>query len=81
MHIKSSAGCSSFFPEKYYIWIHSLPLYEACEKSDWKKLPEDKIGVRWKKKRYKWGKYGIGKYIYQKDEEEEIKSHLYGYMK
>ncbi|WP_408580894.1 spore photoproduct lyase family protein, partial [Bacillus mycoides] len=25
--------------------------------------------------------YGIGKYIYQKKEEEDIKNHLYSYMK
>ena len=31
-------------------------------------------------RRVKWGKYGIGKYIYQKDEEDEMKAELQKYM-
>ncbi|MNR62176.1 Spore photoproduct lyase [compost metagenome] len=32
------------------------------------------------KRRYKWGKYGIGKYIYQKEEEDELKEVLHESM-
>nr|WP_223838177.1 hypothetical protein [Bacillus cereus] len=39
-----------------------------------------KLELDEEKRRYKWGKYGIGKYIYQK-EEEDIKKYLYSYMK
>jgi len=45
-----------------------------------KNYPKTKLELDEEKRRYKWGKYGIGKYIYQKDEEDEIKSYLYGYM-
>ena len=39
-----------------------------------------KLELDEEKRRYKWGKYGIRKYIYQKEEEEDIKSLLYTYM-
>ena len=45
-----------------------------------KNYPKTKLELDETQRRYKWGKYGIGKYIYQKDEEDEIKNHLYGYM-
>jgi spore photoproduct lyase len=45
-----------------------------------KNYPMTKLELDEEKRRYKWGKYGIGKYIYQKEEEEDIKSHLYTYM-
>ena len=32
------------------------------------------------KRQYKWGKYGIGKYVYQKDEATEIKETLSDYI-
>lgn len=38
--------------------------------------PMTKLELDEAKRRYKWGKYGIGKYIYQKEEEEQIKEHL-----
>ncbi len=36
--------------------------------------------INGEKRRYKWGKYGIGKYIYPKDEEAEIKEDLNHYL-
>ena len=44
-----------------------------------KNYPKMKLELDEEKRRYKWGKYGIGKYIYQKDEEDMIKELLYGY--
>ena len=46
-----------------------------------KNYPMTKLELDEERRRYKWGKYGIGKYIYQKEEEEDIKNHLYSYMK
>ena len=46
-----------------------------------KNYPMTKLELDEEKRRYKWGKYGIGKYIYQKEEEEDIKQSslwLYG---
>ncbi len=43
--------------------------------------PMTKLELDEAKRRYKWGKYGIGKYIYQKNEEEQIKERLYASMK
>jgi len=40
-----------------------------------------KLELDEEKRRYKWGKYGIRKYIYQKEEEDDIKIpsiYLYG---
>lgn len=45
-----------------------------------KNYPMTKLELDEEKRRYKWGRYGIGKYIYQKEEEEDIKEHLYTYM-
>jgi spore photoproduct lyase len=45
-----------------------------------KNYPMTKLELDETKRRYKWGKYGIGKYIYQKDEEADIKDHLSKYM-
>ncbi|MFD2115567.1 spore photoproduct lyase [Paenibacillus yanchengensis] len=42
--------------------------------------PMTKLELDEAKRRYKWGKYGIGKYIYQKDEEEQIKQVLHSAM-
>ncbi|MDM5232712.1 spore photoproduct lyase [Lysinibacillus pakistanensis] len=52
------------------------PAKRVIEKS----YPMTKLELDETVRRYKWGKYGIGKYIYQKEEEEDIKEHLYGYM-
>ncbi|WP_216827793.1 spore photoproduct lyase [Alkalihalobacterium elongatum] len=45
-----------------------------------KNYPMTKLELDEEKRKYKWGKYGIGKYVYQTDEQEEIKETLYGYI-
>lgn len=45
-----------------------------------KNYPMTKLELDEEKRRYKWGRYGIGKYIYQKDEEAELREHLHGCM-
>lgn len=45
-----------------------------------KNYPMTKLELDEEKRRYKWGKYGIGKYIYPKEEEEEMKDTLYNYI-
>ncbi|QXE02151.1 spore photoproduct lyase [Terribacillus sp. DMT04] len=38
-----------------------------------KNYPMSKLELDENKRKYKWGRYGIGKYVYQNDEQEEIK--------
>ena len=45
-----------------------------------KNYPKTKLELDEEKRRYKWGKYGIGKYIYPKDQEDEMKMNLTNYM-
>lgn len=45
-----------------------------------KNYPKTKLELDESVRRVKWGKYGIHKYIYQKDQEEEIKERLEEYM-
>ncbi|SFK11315.1 spore photoproduct lyase [Halobacillus dabanensis] len=45
-----------------------------------KNYPMTKLEMDEEKRKYKWGKYGIGKYVYQKDEQEEMKDVLGGYI-
>ncbi|MEC3884324.1 spore photoproduct lyase [Halobacillus litoralis] len=45
-----------------------------------KNYPMTKLEMDEEKRKYKWGKYGIGKYVYQKDEQEEMKNVLGGYI-
>lgn len=45
-----------------------------------KNYPMTKLEMDEEKRKYKWGKYGIGKYVYQKDEQEEMKHVLGGYI-
>jgi len=45
-----------------------------------KNYPMTKLELDEEKRRYKWGKYGIGKYIYPKDEEAEMKETLSQYI-
>ncbi len=45
-----------------------------------KNYPMTKLELDEEKRRYKWGKYGIGKYIYPKEEEAEIKDVLHAYI-
>ncbi|MBB5173292.1 spore photoproduct lyase [Texcoconibacillus texcoconensis] len=41
-----------------------------------KNYPMTKLELDEERRKYKWGKYGIGKYVYQTDEQEEIESTL-----
>lgn len=45
-----------------------------------KNYPMTKLELDEEKRRYKWGRYGIGKYIYPKDEEMEMKETLFKYI-
>ncbi|MGI8313945.1 spore photoproduct lyase [Halobacillus mangrovi] len=45
-----------------------------------KNYPMTKLEMDEEKRKYKWGRYGIGKYVYQKDEQEEMKTTLGGYI-
>ncbi|WP_078427058.1 spore photoproduct lyase [Alkalihalobacterium alkalinitrilicum] len=45
-----------------------------------KNYPMTKLELDEEKRKYKWGKYGIGKYVYQTDEQEQLKETLYGYI-
>ncbi|WP_243291674.1 spore photoproduct lyase [Bacillus sp. FJAT-47783] len=45
-----------------------------------KNYPKSKLEMDEEKRRYKWGRYGIGKYIYEKDEEEVLKETLHHYI-
>ena len=45
-----------------------------------KNYPKTKLEMNESERRYKWGKYGIGKYVYQKEQEEDITKRLSGYM-
>ncbi|UCZ54248.1 spore photoproduct lyase [Bacillus shivajii] len=45
-----------------------------------KNYPMTKLELDEEKRKYKWGKYGIGKYVYQKDEQEEIKENLHKHI-
>ena len=45
-----------------------------------KNYPKTKLELDEEKRRYKWGRYGIGKYIYQKDEEHALRETLESYI-
>ncbi|PYZ95290.1 spore photoproduct lyase [Salipaludibacillus keqinensis] len=45
-----------------------------------KNYPMTKLELDEEKRKYKWGKYGIGKYVYQKDEQEDIQTTLHHYQ-
>ncbi|WP_347568856.1 spore photoproduct lyase [Evansella sp. AB-P1] len=45
-----------------------------------KNYPMTKLELDEEKRKYKWGKYGIGKYVYQIEQQEELKDTLYSYM-
>ncbi|WP_209122204.1 spore photoproduct lyase [Alkalihalobacillus sp. BA299] len=45
-----------------------------------KNYPMTKLELDEEKRKYKWGKYGIGKYVYQTDEQEQLKETLHGYI-
>ncbi|PLR69461.1 MULTISPECIES: spore photoproduct lyase [Bacillaceae] len=45
-----------------------------------KNYPKTKLEMNEDDRRYKWGRYGIGKYIYQKDEEADLRETLETYI-
>ncbi|MBS4201892.1 spore photoproduct lyase [Bacillus sp. FJAT-49732] len=46
-----------------------------------KNYPMTKLELDEAKRKYKWGKYGIGKYVYKDEEQADIKDTLGGYLK
>ncbi|MDG5471519.1 spore photoproduct lyase [Jeotgalibacillus sp. ET6] len=45
-----------------------------------KNYPMTKLELDESARKWKWGRYGIGKYVYQDDEQEQIKDTLAGYI-
>ncbi|RWZ54729.1 spore photoproduct lyase [Halobacillus fulvus] len=45
-----------------------------------KNYPMTKLEMDEEKRKYKWGRYGIGKYVYQTNEQEDIQQTLGGYI-
>lgn len=45
-----------------------------------KNYPMTKLEMDEEKRKYKWGRYGIGKYVYQMDEQADIQQTLGGYI-
>lgn len=45
-----------------------------------KNYPKTKLELDESNRRKKWGKYGISKYVYQKEEEDEMKTELQSYL-
>ncbi|WP_431802154.1 spore photoproduct lyase [Halobacillus andaensis] len=45
-----------------------------------KNYPMTKLEMDEEKRQYKWGRYGIGKYVYKKDKQEDMKDTLGGYI-
>ncbi|MBD1383299.1 spore photoproduct lyase [Metabacillus arenae] len=45
-----------------------------------KNYPKTKLEMNEEERRYKWGRYGIGKYIYQIDEEQDLRDTLEDYI-
>lgn len=45
-----------------------------------KNYPKTKLELDETKRKYKWGRYGIGKYVYQKDEAAELETTIRGYI-
>lgn len=45
-----------------------------------KNYPKSKLVMDEEARRYKWGRYGIGKYVYKKDDEELLQETLEGYI-
>ncbi|TDL32731.1 spore photoproduct lyase [Jeotgalibacillus sp. S-D1] len=46
-----------------------------------KNYPMTKLELDESARKWKWGRYGIGKYVYQDDEQEQIKDTLTGYIR
>ncbi|WP_079527975.1 spore photoproduct lyase [Halobacillus hunanensis] len=45
-----------------------------------KNYPMSKLELEESKRKWKWGRYGIGKYVYQNEEQEDMKDTLGGYI-
>lgn len=45
-----------------------------------KRYPKSKLEMDEEKRKYKWGRYGIGKYVYQKDEAQELRETIEKYI-
>ncbi|WP_261129416.1 spore photoproduct lyase [Bacillus sp. Marseille-Q3570] len=45
-----------------------------------KRYPKSKLEMDEEKRKYKWGRYGIGKYVYQKDEAQELRETIENYI-
>ncbi|MFD2924937.1 spore photoproduct lyase [Halobacillus naozhouensis] len=45
-----------------------------------KNYPMSKLELEESKRKWKWGRYGIGKYVYQDEEQEDMKHTLGGYI-
>lgn len=45
-----------------------------------KNYPKTKLELDETKRKYKWGRYGIGKYVYQTEEAAELESTIRGYI-
>ena len=55
--------------------LFDFSLAKLCEKPNGKtfvKTPKTKLELDESSRRVKWGKYGISKYIYQKEEDEQM---------
>jgi spore photoproduct lyase len=46
-----------------------------------KRYPKTKLEMDEEKRKYKWGRYGIGKYVYQNEEASEMEQTIRGYVK
>ncbi|WP_071460102.1 spore photoproduct lyase [Bacillus massilinigeriensis] len=46
-----------------------------------KRYPKTKLEMDEEKRKYKWGRYGIGKYVYPSSEAEELERVIRGYIK
>lgn len=45
-----------------------------------KRYPKTKLEMNEEKRKYKWGRYGIGKYVYQDDEAKDLENTIRGYV-
>ncbi|GGC82654.1 spore photoproduct lyase [Thalassobacillus devorans] len=53
---------------------------QPAKKTIQKNYPMTKLEMDETKRQYKWGKYGIGKYVYKKEQQEDMKDTLKGYI-
>ncbi|MFG6121473.1 MULTISPECIES: spore photoproduct lyase [Thalassobacillus] len=53
---------------------------QPAKKTIQKNYPMSKLEMDETKRQYKWGKYGIGKYVYKKEQQEDMKDTLKGYI-